>query len=117
MQTLGLPYRVVLLCGADLGLTMTKTFDLETWMPGRGGYGETHSCSNAGDFQARRLDVKFRSGPRGSAEFVHTLNGTLVATSRALIAVLENCQRADGSVRLPEALVPYIGGRTELRAQ
>lgn len=116
VQTLGLPYRVVLLCGADLGLTMTKTFDLETWMPGRGGYGETHSCSNAGDFQARRLGLRFRSGPRGSAEFVHTLNGTLVATSRALIAVLENGQRADGSVRLPEALVPYMGGRAELRA-
>ncbi|MDR7543480.1 MAG: serine--tRNA ligase [Armatimonadota bacterium] len=115
VRTLGLPYRVVLLCGGDLGLAMTKTYDLETWMPGRGGYGETHSCSNAGDFQARRLGVRFRDGARGKAEFVHTLNGTMVATSRALIAVLENGQRADGSVRLPDALVPYMGGRTELR--
>ncbi len=115
VRTLGLPYRVVVLCGGDLGQAMAKTYDLETWMPGRGDYGETHSCSNAGDFQARRLGIRFREGPRGSSEFVHTLNGTLVATSRALISVLENCQRADGSVRIPEALVPYMGGRTELR--
>jgi seryl-tRNA synthetase len=94
---------------------MTKTYDVETWMPGRGGYGETHSCSNAGDFQARRLGTRFRSGARGSAEFVHTLNGTLVATSRMPIAILENGQRADGSVVLPEALYPYMDGRTELR--
>jgi seryl-tRNA synthetase len=84
-------------------------------MPGRGDYGETHSCSNAGDFQARRLGVRFRETPRGPAEFVHTLNGTLVATSRALLAVLENGQRADGSVRIPDALVPYMDGRAELR--
>jgi seryl-tRNA synthetase len=115
VQMLGLPYRVVLLCGGDLGHAMKKTYDLETWMPGRGGYGETHSCSNAGDFQARRLSLRFRSGPRPPAEFVHTLNGTLVATGRAMIAVLENGQRADGSVRLPDALAPYMGGRTELR--
>lgn len=115
VQTLGLPHRVVLLCGGDLGLAMAKTYDVETWMPGRGDYGETHSCSNAADFQARRLGIRFREGPRGRSEFVHTLNGTLVATSRALIAVLENGQQADGSVRLPEALVPYMGGRTVLR--
>jgi seryl-tRNA synthetase len=115
VQSLGLPYRVVVLCGGDLGHAMAKTYDIETWMPARGGYGETHSCSNAGDFQARRLSTRFRVGARGSAEFVHTLNGTLVATSRALLAVLENFQRADGSVKIPEALVPYMGGRTELR--
>ncbi len=115
VQTLGLPHRVVVLCGADLGQAMTKTYDIETWMPGRGGYGETHSCSNAGEFQARRLGIRFREGPGGSTDFVHTLNGTLVATSRALLAVLEHGQRADGSVRVPEALVPYMGGRTELR--
>jgi len=115
VQTLGLPHRVVVLCGADLGHAMAKTYDIETWMPGRGDYGETHSCSNAGDFQARRLSTRFREGPRGAAEFVHTLNGTLVATSRALLAVLENGQRTDGSVRIPDALVPYMGGRTELR--
>ncbi len=115
MRTLGLPHRVVLLCGGDLGHAMRKTYDLETWMPGRGDYGETHSCSNAGDFQARRLGLRFRSGPRGPAEFVHTLNGTLVATGRAMIAIIENGQRADGSVRLPDALVPYMGRQTELR--
>jgi seryl-tRNA synthetase len=115
VQALGLPHRVVLLCGGDLGHAMAKTYDIETWMPGRGDYGETHSCSNAGDFQARRLGTRFRDGSRGGAEFVHTLNGTLVATSRAMIALLENGQRADGSVRVPDALVPYMGGRTELR--
>jgi seryl-tRNA synthetase len=113
VQALALPYRRVLLCGGDLGQAMQKTYDIETWMPGRGSYGETHSCSNAGDFQARRLGIRFRDG-KGS-EFAHTLNGTLVATSRALIAVLENYQQADGSVRVPEALVPHMGGVTELR--
>lgn len=115
VRTLGLPHRVALLCGGALGQGMAKTYDVETWMPGRGGYGETHSCSNAGDFQARRLGIRFREGPRGSTEFAHTLNGTLVATSRALIAVLENGQQADGSVRVPDALAAYMGGRTELR--
>ena len=116
VQALGLPYRVVLLCGGDLGQAMAKTYDLETFMPGRGGYGETHSCSNASDFQARRLGIKFRDGPRGAAEFVHTLNGTLIAPGRMMIAILEHGQQADGSVRLPEILAPYMGGRTELRA-
>jgi seryl-tRNA synthetase len=115
VRALGLPHRVVLLCGGDLGLAMAKTYDVETWMPGRGGWGETHSCSNAHDFQARRLGIRYREGPRGAAEFVHTLNGTLVATSRMLIALLENYQQADGSVRVPEALQPYLGGRTVLR--
>lgn len=117
VQALGLPYRVVLLCGGDLGQAMAKTYDLETFMPGRGAYGETHSCSNAGDFQARRLGIKFRDGPRGAAEFVHTLNGTLVAPGRMMIAILENGQQPDRSVRLPEVLAPYMGGRTELRAR
>jgi seryl-tRNA synthetase len=115
VRALGLPHRVVLLCGGALGQGMMKTYDLETWMPGRGAYGETHSCSNAGDFQARRLGIRYRGGPRSGAEFVHTLNGTLVATSRALIATLENGQQAGGSVRLPDVLVPYMGGREELR--
>ncbi len=115
VQTLGLPHRVVLLCGGDLGQGMAKTYDIETWMPGRGGYSETHSCSNAGAFQARRLGMRYREGGRGPTEFVHTLNGTLIATGRMIIAILENGQQADGSVRLPEALGPYMGGRTELR--
>ena len=115
VRALGLPHRVALLCGGALGQGMAKTYDIETWMPGRDAYGETHSCSSAGDFQARRLGIRSRGGARGPAEFVHTLNGTLVATSRALIAVLENGQQSDGRVRLPDALVPYMGGRTELR--
>ncbi len=117
VQALGLPYRVVLLCGTDLGQAMAKTYDLETFMPGRGDYSETHSCSNAGDFQARRLGIKFREGARGASEFVHTLNGTLIAPGRMLIAILENGQQPDGSVRLPDVLAPYLGGRTELRPE
>lgn len=96
---------------------MAKTYDLETFMPGRGDYGETHSCSNARDFQARRLGIKFREGPRGASEFVHTLNGTLIAPGRMMIAILENGQQPDGSVRLPEVLAPYMGGRTGLRPE
>ncbi len=115
VQALGLPHRVVLLCGGDLGLGMAKTYDIETWMPGRGGYSETHSCSNAGAFQARRMGTRFREGARGGSEYVHTLNGTLAATGRAIIAILENGQQADGSVRLPEVLAPYMRWQTELR--
>ncbi|MCS7235873.1 MAG: serine--tRNA ligase [Armatimonadota bacterium] len=107
LQGLGIPYRVVLLCTGDLGTASAKTYDLEAWMPGRGGYGEVTSCSNTTDFQARRLNVRFRE--RGRTEFVHTLNGTALATSRVLIALLENYQEADGSVRVPEALVAYTG--------
>jgi seryl-tRNA synthetase len=107
LQGLGIPYRVVLLCTGDLGTASAKTYDLEAWMPGRGGYGEVTSCSNTTDFQARRLNVRFRE--RGRTEYVHTLNGTALATSRVLIALLENYQEADGSVRVPEALVPYTG--------
>ncbi|MDR7482247.1 MAG: serine--tRNA ligase [Armatimonadota bacterium] len=114
VRMLGLPYRVVLLCGGDLGLAMAKTYDVEIWMPGRGGWGETHSCSNAHDFQARRLGIRYREGPRGPAEFVHTLNGTLVATSRMLLALLENYQQADGSVCVPDVLQPYLDGRAVL---
>lgn len=107
VQGLGIPYRVVLLCAGDLGTASAKTYDLEAWMPGRGAYGEVTSCSNTTDFQARRLNVRFRE--RGRTEYVHTLNGTALATSRMLIAVLENYQQPDGSVRVPEALVPYAG--------
>jgi len=114
LQGLGIPYRVVLLCTGDLGLASAKTYDIEAWMPGRGEYGEVTSCSNTTDFQARRLRVRFRTG-RGRSEFVHTLNGTAIATSRALIAVLENYQQEDGSVRVPPVLVPYMGGREILR--
>jgi seryl-tRNA synthetase len=114
-RPLGVPYRVVNIAGGDLGDAAARKFDIETWMPGRGGYGETQSCSNCTDFQARRLNVRFRPSGRRGTEFVHTLNGTAVAATRALVAILENFQQADGSVRIPAPLVPYMGGRTELR--
>jgi len=108
MQRLGLHHRVVALCGGDTSAPSAKTYDVETWMPGRGEFGETQSCSNCTDFQARRLGVRVRRSK--GAVYAHTLNGTLVATSRALIAVLENYQQQDGSVRVPDALVPYMNG-------
>ncbi|MDR5682500.1 MAG: serine--tRNA ligase [Armatimonadota bacterium] len=107
MQRLGMPYRIVNICGGDLGDPAAKKYDLETWMPGRADYGETHSCSNCTDFQARRLRIRFRDGAQ--VDFVHTLNGTAIAATRAILAILENGQRADGSVDVPRALVPYTG--------
>lgn len=112
MQRLGLHHRVVAICGGDTSAPSAKTYDVETWMPGRGEFGETQSCSNCTDFQARRLGIRVRRG-RGT-EYAHTLNGTLVATSRALIAVLENYQQKDGTVRIPQILVPYVNGMTEI---
>ncbi len=114
-QTLGLPYRVVDIAAGDLGDPAARKYDIETWMPGRGAYAETQSCSNCTDFQSRRLNIRFRRKDGGAMEFVHTLNGTAVACTRAIIAVLENFQQADGSVRIPAPLVPYMGGRAELR--
>jgi seryl-tRNA synthetase len=114
-QSLELPYRLINVAAGDLGDPAARKYDIETWMPGRGGYGETHSCSNCTDFQARRLNVRFRRHDRKGTEFVHTLNGTMVAAPRAIIAILENFQQADGSVRLPAALVPYMGGLREIR--
>jgi len=108
LQRLGLPYRVVAICGGDTSAPSAKTYDLETWMPGREAYGETQSCSNCTDFQARRLRIRVRRS--GGTVYPHTLNGTAIATSRALIAVLENYQQGDGTVRVPEALVPYMNG-------
>ena len=116
-QPLGLPYRVVDIAAGDLGDPAARKYDIETWMPGRGGYGETQSCSNCTDFQARRLNVRFRRKDGGVLEFVHTLNGTAVAGTRAIIAIVENFQQRDGSVRVPEPLIPYMGGKTELRAR
>jgi len=116
-QPLGLPYRVVDIAAGDLGDPAARKYDIETWMPGRGGYGETQSCSNCTDFQARRLNVRFRRKDGGAVEYVHTLNGTAVAGTRAIIAIVENFQQRDGSVRVPEPLIPYMGGKTELRAR
>jgi len=114
VQRLGLHHRVVLLCGGDTSAPSAKTYDVETWMPGRGAFGETQSCSNCTDFQARRLGIRVRRA--GGTVYAHTLNGTLVATSRTLIAVLENYQQRDGSVRVPDALLPYMHGLKEIRA-
>ena len=115
LQKLGLPYRVMLLCSGDMGFGATKTYDLEVWVPAQGTYREISSCSNCEAFQARRLQSRFKNA-QGKNELVHTLNGSGLAVGRALVAVLENYQNADGSVTVPEVLRPYMGGITELRA-
>jgi seryl-tRNA synthetase len=110
LQKLGLAYRVVTLCTGDLGFSSTKTYDLEVWLPGQGKYREISSCSNFVDFQARRLQARWRNPETGKPELLHTLNGSGLAVGRTLVAVLENYQQADGSVRVPEVLRPYMGG-------
>jgi seryl-tRNA synthetase len=110
LEKLGLPYRRVLLCTGDMGFAARKTYDLEVWLPSQGMYREISSCSNCGDFQARRMQARWRNPETGKPELVHTLNGSGVAVGRALIAVMENYQNADGSVGVPEALQPYMGG-------
>jgi seryl-tRNA synthetase len=110
LQKLGLPYRKVLLCAGDMGFTARKTFDLEVWLPGQQAYREISSISNCGDFQARRMNARFRPEGAKGTEFVHTLNGSGLAVGRTLVAVLENYQEADGSVTVPEALRPWMGG-------
>jgi seryl-tRNA synthetase len=115
LQKLGLPYRVMLLCSGDMGFGATKTYDLEVWVPAQGTYREISSCSNCEAFQARRLQARFKNA-QGKNELVHTLNGSGLAVGRALVAVLENFQNADGSVTVPEVLRAYMGGITELRA-
>ena len=113
LQALELPYRVVLLCSGDMGFGSAKTFDLEVWLPAQGTYREISSCSNMGAFQARRMGARFRNA-QGKTELVHTLNGSGLAVGRALVAVLENHQQADGSIRIPAALRPYLHGAEEL---
>jgi len=110
LQRLGLAYRVVTLCTGDLGFSACKTYDLEVWLPGQGAYREISSCSHFGDFQARRLQARWRNPETGKPELVHTLNGSGLAVGRTLVAVLENYQQADGSVIIPEVLRPYMGG-------
>jgi len=114
LQALGLPYRKVLLCTGDMGFTARKTYDLEVWLPGQNAYREISSCSNCGDFQARRMNARYRPEGSKGTEFVHTLNGSGLAVGRTLVAVLENYQREDGTVDVPEALHPYMGGLTRL---
>ena len=110
LQKLELPYRVVTLCSGDLGFSATKTYDLEVWLPGQNQYREISSCSNFGDFQARRLQARWRNPETSKPELVHTLNGSGLAVGRTLVAVMENYQEADGSIRVPEALRHYMGG-------
>jgi seryl-tRNA synthetase len=111
LQTLGLPYRTVMLCTGDMGFSSAKTYDIEVWLPSQNTYREISSCSNCEGFQARRANIKFRPNGTGKAEFVHTLNGSGLAVGRTLIAVLENYQQEDGSVVIPEALRPFMAGR------
>ncbi len=110
LERLGLPYRRMLLCSGDMGFSAVKTYDLEVWLPSQERYREISSCSNCGDFQARRMQARFRNPESGKPELLHTLNGSGVAVGRALIAVMENYQNTDGSITLPEALRPYFGG-------
>ncbi len=110
LQRLELPYRVVTLCTGDLGFSAMKTYDLEVWLPGQGRYREISSCSNFGDFQARRLQARWRNPATGKPELVHTLNGSGLAVGRTLVAVMENYQEADGRIRVPAVLAPYLGG-------
>ena len=115
LQRLGLPYRVLALCAGDIGFSSTKTYDLEVWLPGQGEYREISSCSNCEAFQARRMQARWRNPATGKPEPLHTLNGSGVAVGRAMVAVLENYQNADGSVTVPDALRPYMGGLEVLR--
>ncbi|SDU38991.1 serine--tRNA ligase [Geopseudomonas guangdongensis] len=110
LQLLELPYRTLALCTGDMGFGATKTYDLEVWVPSQGKYREISSCSNCGDFQARRMQARWRNPETGKPELVHTLNGSGLAVGRTLVAVLENYQQADGSIRVPEVLKPYMGG-------
>jgi seryl-tRNA synthetase len=110
LKRLELPYRVVTLCTGDMGFSARKTHDIEVWLPGQGAYREISSCSNCGDFQARRMNARFRTPGEKGTRFVHTLNGSGLAIGRTLIAVLENCQQANGSIVIPEALRPFMGG-------
>jgi len=110
LQRLGLPYRVVTLCTGDMGFSAAKTYDIEVWLPGQGRYREISSCSNMGDFQARRMQARWRNPETGKPELVHTLNGSGLAVGRTLVAVMENYQQADGSIEVPQALQPYMGG-------
>lgn len=116
LQALELPYRKMLLCTGDMGASARRTYDLEVWLPGQGLYREISSCSNCGDWQARRMNTRYRAAETKGNVFVHTLNGSGLAVGRTLVAVLENYQQPDGSVIIPDALLPYMGGLTKLEA-
>src|SRR5262249_26690837 len=110
LERLGIPYRVMLLCTGDMGFAARKTYDIEVWLPGQNTYREISSCSNFGDFQARRMNARFRRAGEKGTQFVHTLNGSGIAVGRALIAVVENYQGGNGTIEVPAALRPYMGG-------
>jgi seryl-tRNA synthetase len=115
LQKLGLPYRTMLLCAGDMGFSAAKTYDIEVWLPGQGLYREISSCSNCEAFQARRANIRYRPQGKSKTEFVHTLNGSGLAVGRTWVAIVENYQQADGTVRIPEVLVPYMGGATVMK--
>ncbi|WP_113910466.1 serine--tRNA ligase [Roseovarius dicentrarchi] len=117
LEKLGMPYRTIVLCTGDMGFGARRTHDIEVWLPGQDTYREISSVSVCGDFQARRMNARFKPSDGGKPQFVHTLNGSGLAVGRCLIAVLENGQQADGAVRLPEVLHPYLGGKTMLSAE
>jgi len=114
LQKLGLPYRVVILCGGDLGFASAKTYDLEVWLPGQNKYREISSCSNFRDFQARRMQARWRNPETGKPELLHTVNGSGLAAGRTLVAIIENYQQVDGSIRIPQVLQGYMGGNSSL---
>lgn len=115
LRRLEIPYRVVALCSGDISFAATKCFDLEAWLPGQGKYREISSCSNFGDFQARRAKIRFKSGKKKG--LVHTLNGSGLAVGRTMVAIAENYQQADGRILIPEVLRPYMNGRTHIERQ
>jgi seryl-tRNA synthetase len=115
LRRLKLHHRVVLLCTGDMGFTAAKTYDVEVWLPGQNTFREISSCSNCGDYQARRAKIRFRPAPGEKPQLLHTLNGSALAVGRTVVALLENGQREDGTVALPEVLWPYLGGLKELR--
>jgi len=115
LQRLGLPYRVVALCGGDLGFASAKTYDIEVWLPGQDRYREISSCSNFEDFQARRMQARWRNPQTGKPELVHTLNGSGLAAGRTVVAILENFQDVNGNVTVPQVLKPYMGGIDTLK--
>jgi seryl-tRNA synthetase len=116
LQDLELPYRVELLCGGDTSFTARRTYDLEVWVPSQGKYREISSCSHFGDFQARRMNLRYRPENGGKPAFCHTINGSALAVGRTVVAVLENYQQADGSVVIPDVLRPYMGGLARISA-
>jgi seryl-tRNA synthetase len=117
LKRLELPYRVVTLCTGDLGFGSAKTYDLEVWLPAQGVYREISSCSNFTDFQARRAKIRYRPAPKSKPRLVHTLNGSALAVGRTVVAILENGQQRDGSIVIPEALRPYLGGQERITRQ